>query len=150
MLVVMDSSAEYEKLVRCSSLLRVACQAELTSLSEDLHADGMISMDNKTEILNQSTPLPHRATKLVDLITNRVKVVKEDYRNFVAILRRNQRVYKPILVIRKFVLDDHYPLHVIVACPLVSQIMLCRGIYSAAFRLISICYTYERTECCVH
>ena len=110
----MDSSAEYEKLVSCSSKLRLAFQDRMTSLSEDLLVDGMISIDNKTEVLNQSTPLPHRATRLVDLVTNRVKLMKEDYRTFVALLRRNQRVYKPILVIRKFVHDDHYPVHKLV------------------------------------
>ena len=98
-----QQSAEYEKLVSCSHSLRIAFQDQLTSLSEDLHADGMISNDNKTEVLNQSTPLPNRASKLVDLVTNRVKLMKEDYRAFVALLRRNQRAYKPILVIRKFV-----------------------------------------------
>lgn len=75
----------------------------MISLSEDLHADGMISNDNKTEVLNPSTSLPNRASKLVDLVTNRVKFMKEDYQTFVALLRRNQRAYKPILVIRKFV-----------------------------------------------
>ena len=62
-LLAMDSLAEYEKLVRCSPMLRIAFQEQLTSLTEDLVADGMISIDNKTEILNQTTTLPHRAVK---------------------------------------------------------------------------------------
>ena len=98
-----QESWEYEKLISSSHKLRIAFQDQLTSLSEDLCADGMISNDNKTEVLNQSTPLPNRASKLVDLVTNRVKVMREDYRTFVTLLKRNQRTYKPILVIRKFV-----------------------------------------------
>lgn len=96
-------SWEYERLISSSHSLRIAFQDQLISLSEDLHADGMISNDNKTEVLNPSTSLPNRASKLVDLVTNRVKFMKEDYQTFVALLRRNQRAYKPILVIRKFV-----------------------------------------------
>jgi hypothetical protein len=109
-----QQSWEYEKLISSSPSLRIAFQDQLISLSEDLHADGMISNDNKTEVMNPSTPSPNRASKLVDLVTNRVKVMKEDYQTFVALLRRNQRAYKPILVIRKFVyviactLDDFY------------------------------------------
>lgn len=98
-----QQSWEYEKLISSSPSLRIAFQDQLTSLSEDLHADGIISDDNKTEVLNQSAPLPNRASKLVDLVTNRVKLMKEDYGTFVTLLRRKQRTYKPILVIRKFV-----------------------------------------------
>ena len=96
-----QQSWEYEKLIVSSHSLRIAFQDQLTSLSEDLHADGIISNDNKTEVLNQSTSLPNRASKLVELVTNRVKLMREDYRTFVTLLRRNQRAYKPILVIRK-------------------------------------------------
>ena len=68
----------------------------------------MISEDNNAEVLNESMPLPNRASKLVDLVTTRVKLIKEDYRTFVALLRRNQPAYRPILVICKFVPDDYY------------------------------------------
>ena len=102
-------SWEYEKLINSSHHLRIAFQDQLISLSEDLQAAEMISNDNKTEVLNSSTPLPNRASKLLDLVTNRVKVMKEDYRTFVALLRRNQRTYKSILVIRKYV-------YVVLAC----------------------------------
>ena len=103
MAMAQQESSEHEKLISSSNSLRIAFQDQLISLSEDLCAEGMISNDNKTEVLNQSTPLPNRASKLVDLVTNRVKVMKEDYQTFVTLLKRNQRAYKPILVIRKFV-----------------------------------------------
>ena len=98
------ASEEYNKLVQLCPKLRVAFQDHLIILSEDLQAAGMISDDGKTEVLNQSVPLPNRASKLVDLITNRVKLMRENYRTFVELLRRRKRDggYKAILVIRKF------------------------------------------------
>ena len=115
-----SETAEYEKMVNSSHSLRIAFQDQLTSLSEDLHSGGMISNDNKTEVLNQSTPLPNRASRLVDLVMNRVKLTKGDYRTFVALLRRNHRAYKPILVIRKFVYMYTY-----VACALTTITYSC-------------------------
>ena len=85
-----QQSWEYEKLINSSHDLRVAFQDELISLSEDLQADGMISNDNKTEVLNPSTPLPNRDSKLLDLVTNRVKIMKEDYRTFVALATKEK------------------------------------------------------------
>ena len=98
-----QESWEYEKLISSSHKLRIAFQNQLVNLSEDLCEDALISNDNKAEVLNQEIALPNRASKLVDMVMNRVKVMREDYRTFIALLRRRQRTYKHILEIRKFV-----------------------------------------------
>ena len=100
------ASAEFERLVRTAPRIRIAFQDRLILLSEDLHADGMITDDNKSEVLNQSRPKPERAARLLDLVLNRVKVVKGSYQTFVKLLRRN-RDYKAILQISKSH-DDRY------------------------------------------
>lgn len=94
---------EYHKLVRSRSELRVAFQDHMISLTEDLHAASIITQDNKSEALNPNVVVTHRASTLVDLIANRVKLEKKNYHTFVRVLkRRNQDCgYKAILRIRK-------------------------------------------------
>ena len=94
---------EYRKLVRSRSELRLAFQDHMISLTEDLHAASIITQDNKSEVLNPNVEVTYRASKLVDLIVNKVKLGRDNYRTFVRVLkRRNQDCgYKAILQTRK-------------------------------------------------
>ena len=94
---------EYQKILERGPDLRVAFQDHLVSLAEDLLAAGLLADDNVAVVLNENQPVPHRASKLLEFIRNRVKLYSKNYYTFVGVLKKTQRSrqYKGILQIRE-------------------------------------------------
>ena len=91
---MMSESEEYQRLRLHGPHLRDALQDHLLDLSSRLLAVSFISEDNYSELTNeQHTPLK-RASRLVELIRNRVKVATRNYYIFLDILLKDELLYK--------------------------------------------------------
>ena len=92
---------KYQILVKLGPQLRVAFQDHLDALSETLFAAGLISEDNAAEVKNLNQPAPWRASRMLDLVRNRVKLNGENYYRFVGALRKAPNQYNDILQTRE-------------------------------------------------
>ena len=99
--------AEYQKIVELGPQLRVAIQDHLGALSELLLSKGLISEDNRAEVTNIAHSAPHRASILLELIRNGVKLHSSNYYTFVDALKSDLITYRSILQIRKYTWHNH-------------------------------------------
>ena len=93
--------SEYRKFLELGPQLRVAFQDHLGALSELLLAKGMISEDNRAEVTNAAHTAPERASTLLQLVRNRVKLDSSNYYIFVDALKSDLTTYRGILQIRE-------------------------------------------------
>ena len=93
--------AEYQKILQNGPQLRVAFQDHLVSLSDLFMSVGLISSDNASEVTNRAISTPHRASKMLEFVRNKVKLNKENYRVFVKALQQDVGQYGDILKIRE-------------------------------------------------
>ena len=94
------ASPEYEKLITNGDKLSDAFKEELRHLSEILVNKGIISTDNKEEILLKGQIKAVGAARLLELLRNKVKVDPDNYHVFVAGLKEHGKKFKSILKIR--------------------------------------------------
>ena len=100
----MDQPQGYKKILDHGPKLRLAFQDCLGELAEILLSIGLISSDNVTEINLATVPSPQRATRMLELLRNKVKLTPEDdsnYKRFVKALQEHSPTYDEILKIRK-------------------------------------------------
>ena len=93
---------EYEKLRINGVKLCEAFKEQLSDLSEILVGKGVITADNKEEILHMGEgKKADGATRLLELLRNKVKVDPENYHKFVAglDLKESEEDYTSILKI---------------------------------------------------
>ena len=93
-------AAEYQKIVKCGPQLRNAFKDHLGALSVDLLAVNLISDDHVSEVTNSSQSPPERASRLLELIRNKVKLNRDNYYIFVDALTKDPQ-YEHVLKIRK-------------------------------------------------
>ena len=91
---------KYQKIVRYGPQLRDTLKDHLCALSVDLLAVNLISDDHVSEVTNSSQSRPERASRLLELIRNKVKFNRDDYYIFVDALAKDPQ-YRHILKIRK-------------------------------------------------
>ena len=72
-------SQEHHTITRARSDLACAIQHNLVSLSNDLIATQLISDENGAQLSNPSREEYDRATRLVELVTNKVKQDPQNY-----------------------------------------------------------------------
>lgn len=94
--------AEYQKLVKNGPALRVAIQDHIDDLAEALLAEGLISDDNASEVRNGHLPAPSRASRLLEILRNRVRIDSRSYYVFVKALKNSATNYGHVLTIRKY------------------------------------------------
>ena len=93
--------AEYQELVKCGPKLSVAIRDRLNELAELCLAEGLISDDNASEVRNVYNSAPERASKLLEILRNRVRIDSNSYNVFVNALKKSDSDYGHILRIRK-------------------------------------------------
>ena len=93
--------AEYQKILQSGPQLRVAFQDHLVGLSDLFMSVGLITSDNASEVTNQAISTPHRASKMLEFVRNKVKLNRENYRVFVKALQQDVGQYGDILKIRE-------------------------------------------------
>ena len=100
-----DTQPEYHTIIRCTPLLEDAARNNLTGLSRELSAVGLISPDSASELVDPRTgTMIERGAKLVELVANRVKENSKDYVLFIQVLTRRykdtvqelEKVYKKL------------------------------------------------------
>lgn len=96
----MADSREYRKLCRFCHELRVAFQNHLMILTEDLQAAGLVTEDNQREVSNSLEPASIRASRLLAMIKDKVKICTQNYYRFIEVLKMRSD-YEDILRIRK-------------------------------------------------
>ena len=91
--------AEYQKILKLGPQLRLSFQDHLDVLADDLLAAGLISSDNGAEVRNPHLTAGLRASRLLELIRNRVRLSGKNYDVFVKALKTNPELYSGILEI---------------------------------------------------
>ena len=84
-------------MIKATVRLTNAVKNELTSLSQELVARELISVDQGVELRNGNISAVDRAANLVALVTNKVEQDRKNFYHFVEILNDNQSTYKEIL-----------------------------------------------------
>ena len=87
----MSNTPEYKTLIQCTQQLRRAVQSEITTLSGQLLAAGLITFDAETELRKASKSETERAARLVNTVTSRVQLNPRSYHSLIDILSRESR-----------------------------------------------------------
>jgi hypothetical protein len=93
------NSPEYRTIIQCSPDLTTAVKDELTSLSVELLAAGLIAGDNAASLKIQFIGQAERAAQLVEYVRNRVSLNTDNYHSFIGVLEKRKDVYEDILKI---------------------------------------------------
>ena len=91
--------AEFRTIVQCTPKLVDALKDDLSSLSGELLAEGLINSDNEAALRNQSHNPADRAAHLAGFIRNRVKVDPGSYAVFIETLKKRETDHKSLLKI---------------------------------------------------
>ena len=82
------NTPEYLTMVQCTSQLTTLFKHDLSSISDHLWAQGMMSEDVRGELSESSHTRSFKATLLVNTLTERVKDFPSDYHKFVKIVKK--------------------------------------------------------------
>ena len=96
--------AELQTIIECTPELVDALKDDLSSLSGELLAVGLINSDNEAALMNQNHNPTDRAAALTGFIRNRVKIDPGSYAVFIETLKRRETDHKSLLKI----LDKKY------------------------------------------
>ena len=99
-LCLLNMAAEYEKIRKNGPQLLDAFKDHLGALSVNLLAVNLISDDHVSEVTNPAQSRPERASRLLELIRNKVKLSRANYYIFLGALMKDPQ-YEHILKIRK-------------------------------------------------
>lgn len=91
------NSPEYKAIIQCSPDLTTAVKDDLTLLSEELLAAGLIAENNVAGLQNQFIGRDERAVQLVGYVRNRVSLNTDNYHSFVGVLEKRKDIHKDIL-----------------------------------------------------
>ena len=94
-----QNSPEYRTIIQCTPNLTTAVKNDLTSLSDELLAAGLIAEDNAAALGNQFVDKAHRAAQLVGFVRNRVSLDTDNYHSFIRMLEKRKDDHKDILKI---------------------------------------------------
>ena len=81
-------TAEYLTMVECTTQLTTLFKHDLSSISDYLWAQGMMSEDIREELSEPSLTRRFKATLLVNTLTERIKDFPVDYHKFVKIVKK--------------------------------------------------------------
>ena len=93
------NTPEYRTIVQCTPELTAAVKDDLTSLSGELLAAGLIAEDNAANLGNQFIDKAQRAARLLEYVRNRVSLDPDNYHSFVRLLEKRRDDHKDILKI---------------------------------------------------
>ena len=79
---------EYLTMVQCTAQLTTLFKHDLSSISDHLWAQGMMSEDIRGELSEPSHTRSFKATCVVDYLTERIKDIPGDYHKFVKIVKK--------------------------------------------------------------
>ena len=85
------NTPEYRTIIQCTPELTAAVKDDLTSLSGELLAAGLIAEDNAGKA--------ERAARLVEYVRNRVSLDPGNYHSFIQVLEKRKDDHKNILKI---------------------------------------------------
>ena len=91
------NSPEYKAIIQCSPDLTTAVKDDLTLLSGELLAAGLIAENNAASLQIQFIGPAERAAQLVGYVLNRVSLNTDNYHSFVGVLEKRKDVHKDIL-----------------------------------------------------
>ena len=91
------NTPEYRTMIQCTPHLEIAIKNQLTTLSGELLAVGLLSTDNAGALRNQTIDEADRAAKLVEFVANKVCLNTSDYLLFVEVLQKRRTDNKSIL-----------------------------------------------------
>ena len=80
-------TAEYLTMVECTTQITTLFKHDLSSISDYLWAQGMMSEDIRGELLEPSLTRSFKATLLVNTLTERIRNLPGDYHKFVEIVK---------------------------------------------------------------
>ena len=75
----------------------LALKHYLFGLSEHLLVEGLISVNNYSELRNTTTDEAHRAARFMELFQDKVKLDPENYLKFIHILEKDSPYHRDIL-----------------------------------------------------
>ena len=91
------NTPEYRTIIQCTPELTAAVKDDLTSLSGELLAAGLIAEDNAANLRNQFIGKAERAARLVEYVRNRVSLDPGNYHSFIQVLEKRKDDHKNIL-----------------------------------------------------
>ena len=92
-----QNTLEYRTMLKCTAVSETAVKDHLTVIAGELLAESIISPENASTLRNPAIDTAERAAKLVELVTNKVKLSTSIYHIFVEVLMRRQEDNKIIL-----------------------------------------------------
>ena len=98
------NSPEYRTIIQCTPDLTIALRGDLTKLSGELLAAGLIADDNAAALRNQFIGEAERAAQLMGFVRNRVSLDTSNYHSFIRVLEKRKADHIDILQI----LDNKY------------------------------------------
>ena len=93
----MADTPEYNALCDCVPALRISAKANLLSLSGELLAARIISVDKERGLRNRNVDVGERAAELVDLVLLKVQEDHENFNKFMKILCKDRDQYKTVI-----------------------------------------------------
>ena len=93
------NSPEYRTIIRCTPDLTTALGGDLTQLSGELLAAGLIAENNAAALRNPFIDKAERAAKLMGFVRNRVSLDTDNYHSFIRVLETRRADHKDILQI---------------------------------------------------
>jgi hypothetical protein len=100
----MADTPEYNALCDCVPALRISAQANLLSLSGELLAARIISVDKERDLRNRHVDVGDRAAEFVDLVLLKVQEDHKNFNEFMKILYKEKDQYKTVIA----KLEDEY------------------------------------------
>ena len=91
------NSPEFKTIIQCTPVLTTAVKDELTQLSGELLAEGLIADDNAANLRNQFIGAAERAAQLVGYVRNRVSLDTGNYHTFIGVLEKRRNEHAGIL-----------------------------------------------------
>ena len=93
----MADTPEYNTLCDCVPVLRISAKTNLLSLSGELLAARIISVDTERGLRNRNVDVGERAAELVDLVLLKVQEDHENFNKFMNILCKDRDQYKTVI-----------------------------------------------------
>ena len=91
------NSPEYRTIVECTPDLTIALKDDLTRLSGELFAAGLIADDNAADLRRQDRGKADRAAQLAEFVRNKVSLDTGNYCSFIQVLEKRKNDHNEIL-----------------------------------------------------
>ena len=101
-----QNTLEYRTMLKCTSVSETAVKDHLTVIAGELLAASIISPENASALRNPAIDTEVRAARLIELVTNKVKLSTSVYYIFVEVLIKRREDNRIILELLEHTYKD--------------------------------------------